>query len=532
MNKDFIINYNLKIWIFIPIYNFDKFLNDCFSSVYNQSYQNYSIYIIDDGSTDNSKNIIEKWIPQFEKKFIQVIVKRLSTNMGPGYTKWTAINYIRENVNKNDIFTILDGDDSYIGENALSTIRDEYIKNKCWFTYGSSTGAFTDCQNKISKEYIQTMRNEIKNIPFSHPRSCKVFLLNYFNSLDFKDKNNEWLLRISDLEFIFKCIEISGIERICFINKKIYNYREHENNCRNLVNYKYKNDVISKIMAQIPLKPIKEKINIVMCCYKRHHHLSEIINAIDNQTVASQIIFHIINTNPEKWDDTVLIKNNTSVKNITIRLCNIGTNLYGYARFLYTKYLLKTKIISYIIYFDDDQILPPKWIEQIYSTRHPLIYSCQYGAIFKKPTNDEEYNYFYRTYNNSNGNNNLSLPKFLDYGGTGGCIIDTNFFLSNIFFRCPKPFRNVEDLWLSYFVICILREHIKVFPITLATNIINDREETSLWHTIKQHKIDFLRLLVKTGFLINETEIYYDELEKILEPDDDSELSISKFIFT
>lgn len=533
MNNDFILDYNLKIWIFIPIYNFDKFLDECFNSVYNQTYKNYKIYIIDDASTDDSKKIIEKWIPLFQEKSIQVILERLSSNMGSGYTKWSVINYIKKTADKNDIFTILDGDDSYIGDHALETIIDAYIKKKCWFTYGSSIGPFSDQQKQITKEYIKNMR-KIENqrlFPFTYPISCKIFLLDYMYSSDFQDKNNKWLLRVTDKEFIFKCVELSGTEKTYFITEKIYNYRQHANNCRNFINQNYKEEQIYKISVQKPLEPINEKIHIVMCCYARHHHLSTIINAIDNQTVASKIVFHIINTNPEKWNDTVLIKNNTPVKNIILRLCNTGSNLYGYSRFLYTKYLLKTEIISYIIFIDDDQILPPEWIEKLYKIRCPLIYSCQYGCVFKKYKTASEYNYWNRTFTNIDGNYNKILPNSLDYGGTCGCIVDTNIFLFSIFFKCPKQYRNVEDLWLSYIVNFILGKNIQIFPISLGKNIISDREETAMWKKIIEHKIDFLRLLVNTGFLISKIGVNNDELVKILEPEDDSELSISKFIF-
>jgi hypothetical protein len=274
-----------------------------------------------------------------------------------------------------------------------------------------------------------------------------------------------------------------------------------------------------------------EKIHLIMCCYKRHHHLKDIIKAVDNQTVASQIVFHIINTNPEKWDETIEIKNTTPVKNITIRLCNSGVNLYGYAQFLYTKHLLKTETIPYVIFFDDDQLLPQDWIKKIYAMRQPFIYMCQYGTIFRRYDTVSEYSYFDRTFSNSVGNIKLNLPNIIDYGGTGGCIVDTHVFLSNILFRCPKQYRNIEDLWLSYIVNVILCKPVQLFSISLGKSKFDDTEETALWHTIKKEKTDFLRLLINTGFLIDNNNVSMDELNKILEPTDDSDILISNFIF-
>ncbi|NQJ21707.1 glycosyltransferase family 2 protein [Streptococcus suis] len=42
-----------------PIYNVDKYLEECLTSLKNQSYQRLEILLIDDGSTDNSKNICQ-----------------------------------------------------------------------------------------------------------------------------------------------------------------------------------------------------------------------------------------------------------------------------------------------------------------------------------------------------------------------------------------------------------------------------------------------------------------------------------------
>ena len=43
-----------KISVIIPVYNTAKFLDQCISSVVNQTYENLEIILIDDGSTDDS----------------------------------------------------------------------------------------------------------------------------------------------------------------------------------------------------------------------------------------------------------------------------------------------------------------------------------------------------------------------------------------------------------------------------------------------------------------------------------------------
>ena len=50
-----------KISIIIPVYNTAKYLKRCFDSVLVQSYKDFEMVIINDGSTDNSEQIINEY---------------------------------------------------------------------------------------------------------------------------------------------------------------------------------------------------------------------------------------------------------------------------------------------------------------------------------------------------------------------------------------------------------------------------------------------------------------------------------------
>ena len=49
------------ISIIIPVYNSEKYIKRCLDSIVTQSYKNIEIIVIDDGSTDDSKNICENY---------------------------------------------------------------------------------------------------------------------------------------------------------------------------------------------------------------------------------------------------------------------------------------------------------------------------------------------------------------------------------------------------------------------------------------------------------------------------------------
>ena len=52
---------NEKLSIIVPVYNSEKYLETCISSILNQNYKNIELILIDDGSTDKSKQICMKF---------------------------------------------------------------------------------------------------------------------------------------------------------------------------------------------------------------------------------------------------------------------------------------------------------------------------------------------------------------------------------------------------------------------------------------------------------------------------------------
>ena len=51
-----------KVSIIIPVYNVEKYIVKCLDSIYKQTYSKYEVIIINDGSPDNSKELIKNYI--------------------------------------------------------------------------------------------------------------------------------------------------------------------------------------------------------------------------------------------------------------------------------------------------------------------------------------------------------------------------------------------------------------------------------------------------------------------------------------
>ena len=57
-----------NVAIILPVFNTEKYLKECLDSIINQDYKNIIIYAIDDGSTDNSLNILNYYRVNYQIK--------------------------------------------------------------------------------------------------------------------------------------------------------------------------------------------------------------------------------------------------------------------------------------------------------------------------------------------------------------------------------------------------------------------------------------------------------------------------------
>ena len=63
------------ISIIIPMYNASKYIERCLESIIKQTYKTLEIIVVDDGSTDNSTDIIEEFL-KVDKR-IKIIQRKI-----------------------------------------------------------------------------------------------------------------------------------------------------------------------------------------------------------------------------------------------------------------------------------------------------------------------------------------------------------------------------------------------------------------------------------------------------------------------
>ena len=59
-----------KVSVIVPVYNVEKYLDKCLTSLVNQTLKDIEIIVVNDGTKDNSQDIIDR----YAKKYKNIIV--------------------------------------------------------------------------------------------------------------------------------------------------------------------------------------------------------------------------------------------------------------------------------------------------------------------------------------------------------------------------------------------------------------------------------------------------------------------------
>ncbi|MFC1953988.1 glycosyltransferase family 2 protein [Chloroflexota bacterium] len=107
--------YKPLVSVITPVYNYERFVEHTLLSVKNQSYPNIEHIVIDDGSTDNSFNIVKKYENTYNLICISKPNEGQSATINRGF-----------NLAKGEIITWLNADDVYFHKNAISWVVEQF----------------------------------------------------------------------------------------------------------------------------------------------------------------------------------------------------------------------------------------------------------------------------------------------------------------------------------------------------------------------------------------------------------------------
>lgn len=119
-----------KVSVIIPIYNEERFLQECLDSVLTQTLKEIEVYCVDDGSTDKSLDILN----QYAKKDSRIIVEA-QENLGVSTARNKALLHCH-----GEFVCFMDGDDLYPEKNILELLYTKAKEHSAKICGGSMEG--------------------------------------------------------------------------------------------------------------------------------------------------------------------------------------------------------------------------------------------------------------------------------------------------------------------------------------------------------------------------------------------------------
>lgn len=220
-----------KISIVIPAYNVASFIDVALDSITQQSYQDFEIVIVNDGSRDNTQEVLEAYAARHPQNEIRIIQQE---NQGYCGARNTGIEAAR-----GEYLALLDADDVYYPESLALRMR-AFEKYDVDFTIGWCHKVFKkeesrDCSKDVRKIYPEIVLEEDGDLVLIDCREVRNIIAKrgfpmHSNTITYKTEflrklggyNLEFALN-EDWELVYKTF--FRLEKCVFINTYLADYK-------------------------------------------------------------------------------------------------------------------------------------------------------------------------------------------------------------------------------------------------------------------------------------------------------------------
>lgn len=214
------------ISILIPCYNGEKFIDQCLSSVVDQTYKNLEIIIMNDGSTDKSLNLLYEW----QKKDNRIkVLSHLNSGLSESRNqliKTSAGIY----------FFLLDIDDT-IPSKSIESLYKNSFDGKADLVVGRTNGIYSEGKIVLPYFPVWIRRKNMTNLQYVKSNICtpwaSIIRKNFFQHLDISFFPGRVFEDIGIMPYIYLKADI-----FVAINELTYNYHKHTTQQQAITNFK------------------------------------------------------------------------------------------------------------------------------------------------------------------------------------------------------------------------------------------------------------------------------------------------------
>ena len=301
-----------KVSVIVPVYNVEKYVEKCLKSLVNQTMQEIEIIVVDDGSKDGSKSIVDNYIKKYPDK-IKYLYKE---NGGLSSARNFGIPYAN-----GEYIAFLDSDD-YVEPTMYEEMynlakKEDADMVECDFIW--------EYPNKQKYDYGVVYNGKKEAI-----EKARVVAWNKLIKREIIESEKiefPFGLRYEDVEFFYKLVP--SLNKIAFLKKYFIHYVQRENSIANTQNTKTKdifkvlNNVIEFYKNKGYYEEYKEELEYTYLRLLLCSSLKRMCKIKDKQErkTALDDTWNNINTNFPNWRKNRILKKKT-IKNMYIKSVN------------------------------------------------------------------------------------------------------------------------------------------------------------------------------------------------------------------
>lgn len=206
-----------KVSVIVPVYNAESTIKKCIRSILAQTYKNFELILVDDGSEDNSSNICNKYKYDTRVKAFRI------QNHGAAYARNFALNH-----SMGEYLMFCDADDYYAEDYIYQMVRTiqltkaDIVISGYFFEKNQRFHSSVKMKSKsLSKNEIikhMTIDTDLGGFPWN-----KIFRRTIINNLRFPED----LLIMEDAYFFLGAMQ--NTENIYYLAKPLYYYCNNSN---------------------------------------------------------------------------------------------------------------------------------------------------------------------------------------------------------------------------------------------------------------------------------------------------------------
>jgi len=308
-----------KISVIIATYNRAQYLPEAIDSVLNQSYQDFELVIVDDGSVDDTKAIVDKYINSNTGK----IRYFYQENKGPGAARNRGIKEA-----KGEYVAFLDSDDIWLPEKLEKQSR--YLEENPGYAM-----VYTDAyefnrkvvtkKSKLATNDRGTMSGEI----LEHlGMGCFIFLSTVMVRKHVLEQIGSFNPNITIGEDWELWLKIAGKHKIGFIDEILVGYRKHAENIINNLELELQcrhrviNNIFNQDIREERLFNKRKSFHSKICFQGGYHYLVKGKHARARKELIQSICYNPLNLRSYKTLLQTLLPHSS-----LIRLKNIQAHL-------------------------------------------------------------------------------------------------------------------------------------------------------------------------------------------------------------